>query len=129
MCGHWEGTATGPPRPSGRAQSSRPGSACQQCQLFAYPIHFRRQLSRPLPLALVLAVPGKDVLLALNEIIGGNRLGGGAGKEGRRPGKESHPNEEEKELSMSVKITQFEAENVKRIKALTLTPAPAGPWL
>lgn len=27
---------------------------------------------------------------------------------------------------MSVKITQFEAENVKRIKALTLTPAPAG---
>lgn len=27
---------------------------------------------------------------------------------------------------MSVKITQFEAENVKRIKALTLTPAPSG---
>lgn len=27
---------------------------------------------------------------------------------------------------MSVKITQFEAENVKRIKALTLTPAPTG---
>lgn len=27
---------------------------------------------------------------------------------------------------MSVKITQFEAENVKRIKALTLTPAPNG---
>ena len=27
---------------------------------------------------------------------------------------------------MSVKITQFEAENVKRIKALTLTPALAG---
>lgn len=27
---------------------------------------------------------------------------------------------------MPVKITQFEAENVKRIKALTLTPAPAG---
>lgn len=27
---------------------------------------------------------------------------------------------------MSVKIIQFEAENVKRIKALTLTPAPAG---
>ena len=27
---------------------------------------------------------------------------------------------------MSVKITQFEAENIKRIKALTLTPAPTG---
>ena len=27
---------------------------------------------------------------------------------------------------MSVKITQFKAENVKRIKALTLTPAPTG---
>ena len=27
---------------------------------------------------------------------------------------------------MSVKITQFEAENVKRIKALTLTPSPTG---
>ena len=27
---------------------------------------------------------------------------------------------------MPVKITQFEAENVKRIKALTLTPAPTG---
>lgn len=27
---------------------------------------------------------------------------------------------------MSVKITQFEAENVKRIKALTFTPAPVG---
>ena len=27
---------------------------------------------------------------------------------------------------MSVKITQFEAENVKRIKALTLTPAENG---
>lgn len=27
---------------------------------------------------------------------------------------------------MSVKITQFEAENVKRIKALTLTPEAAG---
>lgn len=27
---------------------------------------------------------------------------------------------------MSVKITQFEAENVKRIKAMTLTPAPTG---
>ena len=27
---------------------------------------------------------------------------------------------------MSVKITQFEAENVKRIKALTITPAPTG---
>lgn len=27
---------------------------------------------------------------------------------------------------MAVKITQFEAENVKRIKALTLTPAPTG---
>ena len=27
---------------------------------------------------------------------------------------------------MSVKITQFTAENVKRIKALTLTPSPTG---
>lgn len=27
---------------------------------------------------------------------------------------------------MSVKITQFEAENVKRIKALTLTPSASG---
>ena len=55
----------------------------QQCQLFAYPIHFRRQLSRPLPLALVLAVPGQDVLLAPNEVIGGNRLGGGLGVAGQ----------------------------------------------
>ena len=55
----------------------------QQCQLFAYPIHFRRQLSRPFPLALVLAVPGQDVLLAPNEVIGGNRLGGGLGVAGQ----------------------------------------------
>ena len=38
---------------------------------------FLLQLDGPFPLALVLAVPGQDVLLAPNEVIGGNRLGGG----------------------------------------------------
>ena len=49
----------------------------QQDQLPAHPVLLHRQLSGPFPLTLVLAVPGKDILLALNEVIGRNRLGGG----------------------------------------------------
>ena len=46
----------------------------QFVQLPAQAVSLSLQLRGPLPLPLVLAVSGKDVLLPLNQIIGGNRL-------------------------------------------------------
>ena len=46
----------------------------QVIQLPAQAVSLSLHLRGPLPLPLVLAVPGKDVLLPLNQVIGGNRL-------------------------------------------------------
>ena len=66
------------------AVSAHRGITCAQLlQLAVKALFLLLQLGGPFPLALVLTVPGKDVLLALNEVIGGNRLGGGLGVTGQ----------------------------------------------
>ena len=60
------------------------GILCTQfLQLAVKALFLLLQLGGPFPLALVLTVPGKNVLLALNEVIGGNRFGGGIGIAGQ----------------------------------------------